>query len=179
MKSHLLFLTLAWGLFTLIGCQQSESGKIVLQAENLEKELQTLLISAKAGSHFVLPEGSHDFKRSLSLNDTPDITIAGAGKGKTILSFKGQIEGAEGLLIKNVKGLTLEGFTVADSKGDAIPNVVVRLESLRDLYVPFAAYLVRDSWRRLRFVHGMPLPVLRAPSRLHVLPTRQRPRHRS
>jgi len=66
-----------------------------------------------------------------NLNDTPDITIKGAGKGKTILNFKTQIEGAEGLLIKNVKGLILEGFTVVDSKGDAIKvqgctNVVMR-----------------------------------------------------
>ncbi|MCH7864386.1 MAG: right-handed parallel beta-helix repeat-containing protein, partial [Proteobacteria bacterium] len=47
------------------------------------------------------------------------------------MSFLDQIEGAEGILIKNVKGLTLQGFTVSDTKGDAIKvqgcsNVVMR-----------------------------------------------------
>ena len=117
----------------LIGsCKSGSSdGPITLNAENLEAEMQKRLITAKAGETILLPAGSFSFKRSLSLNDTPDITIKGAGKGKTILSFKAQIEGAEGLLMKNVKGLTLEGFTVADSKGDAIKiqgctNVVMR-----------------------------------------------------
>ena len=104
---------------------------IVFTADNVVSELQRTLITAKDGDLITLPEGSFSFKRSLSLNDTPNITIKGAGKGKTILSFKGQIEGAEGILVKNVNGITLEGFTVADSKGDAIKtqdctNVIMR-----------------------------------------------------
>lgn len=111
-------------------CKQDQ-GSVVLSPANLEAELQKLLITAKAGESIELPAGTFSFKRSLSLNDTPGITIKGAGKGKTILDFKGQIEGAEGLLIKNVKGLNLIGFTVSDSKGDAIKvqgctNVVMR-----------------------------------------------------
>ena len=43
-----------------------------------------------------------------------------AGMEKTILSFKGQTEGAEGLKITNGENITLEGFTVVDTKGDAI-----------------------------------------------------------
>ena len=103
----------------------------MISADAVTKELQKRLITAKAGDQIILPEGTFEFKRSISLNDTPEITIKGAGKDKTILSFKGQIEGAEGILIKNVKGITLEGFTVADSKGDAIKvqgctNVIMR-----------------------------------------------------
>lgn len=119
-------------VFTLlISCQSAEKGPQTLSAETLAKDLQKRLIEAKAGEQILLPAGTFAFNRSISLNDTPDITIKGAGKGKTILSFKGQIEGAEGMLIKNVNGITLEGFTVADSKGDAIKvqaceNVVFR-----------------------------------------------------
>lgn len=102
-----------------------------MDATTLVEDLQRRLIEAKPGEQILLPEGTFDFKRSISLNDIPDVTIKGAGKGKTILSFKGQIEGAEGMLIKNVDGITLEGFTVSDSKGDAIKvqdceNVVMR-----------------------------------------------------
>jgi len=113
------------------GCQTAEQGPQVMAAKDLVKNIQKRLIEAKAGDQILLPAGTFDFKRSLSLNDTPDITIKGAGKGKTILSFKGQIEGAEGMLIKNVNGIVLEGFTIADSKGDALKvqgcsNVVMR-----------------------------------------------------
>ncbi len=120
-------------IFTLFifSCKPSADQGIVLTAENVVSELQRTLITAKDGDLITLPEGSFSFKRSLSLNDTPNIIIKGAGKGKTILSFKGQIEGAEGILVKNVNGITLEGFTVADSKGDAIKaqdctNVIMR-----------------------------------------------------
>lgn len=132
MKQNVIFsfaLLLLIGVFT--SCQQAENGSKTIAADIVVKHLQKKLIEAKAGDQILLPAGTFSFKRSISLNDTPDITIKGAGKGKTILSFKGQIEGAEGLLVKNVKGITLEGFTVADSKGDAIKvqaceNVVMR-----------------------------------------------------
>lgn len=122
---------LALLLLISLGCQQSTKKMGALDPNTLVKDLQERLIMAKAGDEIVLPVGTFNFKRSISLNDTPGISIKGAGKGKTILSFKGQIEGAEGILIKNVKGITLEGFTVADSKGDAIKvqgceNVVMR-----------------------------------------------------
>jgi len=115
----------------LFACKPSADEGLTLSADNLVSELQRTLITAKKGDHIKLPEGTYDFKRSISLNDTPGIKISGAGKGKTILSFKGQIEGAEGILIKNVDNISLEGFTVADSKGDAIKvqdcnNVIMR-----------------------------------------------------
>ena len=115
----------------IIACQPAATGPETLSAENLSSELQKRLIDAQAGDEILLPEGTFTFKRGLSLDDVPDITIKGAGKGKTILSFLGQIEGAQGLHVKNVTNLTLEGFTVADSKGDAIKvqdceNIVMR-----------------------------------------------------
>ncbi|MFK7981920.1 MAG: parallel beta-helix domain-containing protein [Saprospiraceae bacterium] len=129
----LSFLPTLFIAFLLLGtsCQTAEKGPQTMSADNLVKNIQKRLIEAKAGDQILLPAGTFDFKRSLSLNDTPDITIKGAGKGKTILSFKGQIEGAEGMLIKNVNGITLEGFTISDSKGDALKvqscsNVVMR-----------------------------------------------------
>ncbi len=124
----------AFVLFLLImlsACKQTESHTISISGDDVVAELQRKLIDAQAGQTIILPSGKFEFKRSVSLNDTPDITIKGAGKGKTILSFKGQIEGAEGMLVKNVKGITLEGFTIADSKGDALKvqectNVIIR-----------------------------------------------------
>jgi parallel beta-helix repeat protein len=112
-------------------CENKESTEIAINPENFEKDLQTKLIEADSNSVFTLPEGKFDLKRSISLHNTNGITIRGAGKGKTILSFKDQVDGAEGLLIKGSRDLTLEGFSVYDSKGDAIKvqecqNVIMR-----------------------------------------------------
>ncbi|MEM8487741.1 MAG: parallel beta-helix domain-containing protein [Bacteroidota bacterium] len=114
--------------FLASSCQ---TGPQPMAPDTVVAELQKRLIEAEAGTEILLPEGTFSFQRSLSLNDTPGITLKGAGKGKTILNFKDQIEGAEGMLIKNVSGITLEGFTVVDSKGDAIKvqgseNVIMR-----------------------------------------------------
>jgi len=127
---NLLFL---FTLVILISCQP-KADKNLLSAENLTSELQKRLITATEGDVISLPAGTFEFKRSISLNDTPNITIKGAGKEKTILSFKGQIEGAEGILVKNVNGITLEGFTVADSKGDAIKVQGCKNVTMRDLH---------------------------------------------
>ena len=77
------------------------------------------LLEADSGEVIHIPEGLYSFQRSLSLIGVPDVTIKGAGMGKTILSFEGQIDGAEGLLVK-ADGVILEDFTIQDSKGDAI-----------------------------------------------------------
>ncbi len=129
MRFSSIKLTTLFLLLFLMGCQSGADTP--MDAATVVENLQRRLIEATPGEHIVLPEGTFEFRRSLSLNDTPNITIKGAGKGKTILSFANQIEGAEGMLIKNVKGITLEGFTVADSKGDAIKvqgseNVIMR-----------------------------------------------------
>lgn len=77
--------------------------KSVSQLKNFEKNLQSNLIDAVQGAIYLLPEGKFDLKGSISLQDVPGITIKGKGKGKTILSFKNQISGAEGMLIKMSK----------------------------------------------------------------------------
>jgi len=122
-------------LLLLGACKTAEQDplKLVIDSDQVEASLQETLITAKEGSTIILPEGKFSFKRSLSLADTPNMTIKGAGKGKTILSFMNQIEGAEGLLVKHVKGLLLEGFTVQDSKGDAIKVQDCSEVVLRDL----------------------------------------------
>ncbi len=114
-------------------CQPADQSTQPLKVEEVVSSFQKILIEAKAGDQILLPAGTFSFKRALSFNDTPDVTIKGAGKGKTILSFKGQIEGAEGFIIKNAKNITLEGFTVADSKGDAIKIQACENVIMRDL----------------------------------------------
>ncbi|MBC8311451.1 MAG: right-handed parallel beta-helix repeat-containing protein [Candidatus Marinimicrobia bacterium] len=87
---------------------------------NYEKDIQTLLILAEPGDTINLGKGTFSLKGSLSMEGKENIVISGNGMDKTILSFKNQTDGAEGLRVNNCKNITLVDFTIQDSKGDAI-----------------------------------------------------------
>ena len=82
------------------------------------EEIQTALIFAKPGDIIDLDEGIFYFEDGLSLN-VDDVKIQGKGMNKTILSFKNQKSGAEGLMITSNK-VVLKDFAIEDTIGDAI-----------------------------------------------------------
>src|SRR5919112_104913 len=102
----------------LAGCGK-EPVKVSASDAEFHKKLQTQLIQAKAGDVIELPAGKWTFNRSLSLNKS-NVTIRGAGPDKTILSFKGQVQGAEGLLINAAEHVTIENLAIEDTKGDGL-----------------------------------------------------------
>lgn len=87
---------------------------------NNEKALSAQFMLAKDSSVIELEEGQFIFKNSLILEGRHHITIRGKGIDKTILSFKIQESGAEGLRIANCTNITLENFTVEDASGDNV-----------------------------------------------------------
>ncbi|MDP5209786.1 parallel beta-helix domain-containing protein [Microbulbifer sp. 2205BS26-8] len=96
---------------------------------DFQKQLLRQLISAKPGDVVQIPEGKFQLNRSLSLN-IDGVTIRGAGMDKSILSFKNQIQGAEGLLV-NASNFTIENLAIEDTIGDALKvnegeNIVIR-----------------------------------------------------
>lgn len=80
--------------------------------------LQQQLLDAKPGDVIEIPAGRYAFDRSLSLRAS-GVTIRGAGMDRSVLSFKGQKAGAEGLLV-NGDHFTIENLTIEDSKGDGL-----------------------------------------------------------
>ncbi|MBK8557590.1 MAG: right-handed parallel beta-helix repeat-containing protein [Lewinellaceae bacterium] len=103
---------LAWLIILLPGCVFGQSA--------LEKQIQTQLIMAEDGAVITLPEGNIELSNTLWLDGKNHIVIQGAGMNKTILTFKHQLQGAEGLKVTNAKGIVLQDFTIEDSKGDLI-----------------------------------------------------------
>ena len=94
-----------------------------------QDELMTKLLDAKAGDVIDLPEGKFTFDRSLSLT-ADGVTLRGKGMDKTILSFKGQVAGAEGLIV-TANDFTAEDFAIEDTKGDGLKvnegkNIIIR-----------------------------------------------------
>jgi len=94
-----------------------------------QEKLMTELLDAKPGDVIEIPEGKFSFDRSLSLA-VNGVTIKGQGMDKTILSFKDQVAGAEGLLV-TASDFTIEDLAIEDTKGDALKinegeNIVIR-----------------------------------------------------
>ncbi|MEO6170058.1 MAG: parallel beta-helix domain-containing protein, partial [Lysobacter sp.] len=96
---------------------------------SFQADLQQQLLDAKPGSVIEIPAGRYALTRGLTLR-TDGVTIRGAGMDKTVLSFKGQLVGPEGLLV-NASDFTLENIAFEDTKGDAVKinqgrNITIR-----------------------------------------------------
>jgi parallel beta-helix repeat protein len=97
-----------------------------LQAQrDVQRKIQTQFIEAMDGSTIELPAGTFHFDASLSLDGKKNVTIKGQGMDKTILSFEGQISGAEGIKVTNASNITLLDLTVQDTKGDGLKTQLV------------------------------------------------------
>lgn len=104
--------------YTFAATSFAASTVVLNPGPNSQEELQEALILAEDGQVIQLGEGTFEFTRGLSL-DVDNVTLRGQGIDKTILSFKNQNAGSEGLTVTS-DGVTLQGFAVEDTIGDAI-----------------------------------------------------------
>ena len=90
------------------------------EREYLDMEIPILeaFITAKDSSVIELPKGHYLFSQSLIIDGKKNVTIRGAGIEKTVLSFKGQRQGAEGVRISNCNNITIENLSIEDAAGD-------------------------------------------------------------
>lgn len=95
--------------------------------------LRQQLLDAKPGDVIEIPAGRHAFERGLSLR-VDGVTLRGAGKDSTILDFKAQQAGAEGLLV-NASQFTIENLAIEDAKGDGLKIVEARDITIRGVRV--------------------------------------------
>jgi parallel beta-helix repeat protein len=93
---------------------------------DFEKNLQKRLILAEDGATIEIEAGRFSLTKSLSLEGKKNITLRGKGMDKTILSFKGQTQGAEGIKVSNCENIVIEDMTTEDSKGDLIKTMQVK-----------------------------------------------------
>ncbi len=100
---------------------------------DIRKQWQTKLITVADGETIQLDEGKYTMDATLSMEGKKNITIRGKGIDKTILSFKNQQNGAEGLRITNCTNITLEDFSVEDAKGDGIKTMNVNGITFRNI----------------------------------------------
>lgn len=120
-------------LLALAACQKTgtapASVEVAAGDADFAGKLHERLLDAKPGDVIEIPAGKFSFDRSLTLR-ADGVTIRGAGMDQSVLSFKGQKAGAEGLLV-NGDDFTIENLTIEDSKGDGLKiseskNVTIR-----------------------------------------------------
>jgi parallel beta-helix repeat protein len=112
----------ALAMALLAGCARQDpppaASATVASDREFEQRLQEQLIDARPGGVIEVPAGRYALTRSLSLT-VDGVTIRGAGRDQTVLSFRDQVAGAEGLLV-TASDFTLENLAIEDTKGDAI-----------------------------------------------------------
>lgn len=123
---RLIFLS---SILLLSACEKSVVEPQTEAAKSFQQNLMEQLIDAKSGDVIIIPKGIHTIDRSLSLR-VDGVTIRGEGMNESILSFKNQVQGAEGLLV-NANNFTIEDLAFEDTKGDSIKvnggeNIVFR-----------------------------------------------------
>jgi parallel beta-helix repeat protein len=127
MKNYIIKIILINCLFgLLVACGQDEP---IAPELSFEESLQQQLIQAQPGDIIEIKAGVHEMSRSLSLN-VSGVTIRGAGRDSSILSFKNQMQGAEGLIVA-ADDFVIEDLAIEDTVGDALKinesnNVIVR-----------------------------------------------------
>lgn len=107
-------------LFFLYSCSDTLEYNPERTFSDQQKSILTSFILSSDSSVIQLPEGHFKFDKSLILEGKTNVTIKGQGKDKTILSFKNQSQGAEGIRIANCKNIVLQDFTIEDAAGDNI-----------------------------------------------------------
>ena len=106
-------------LITTLFSQVGESKNVIISpTENDHETVQEALILLQSGDSLTMRKGIYKFEDGLSL-DIDNVMIKGEGKGETILSFKNQVSGAQGLLVTS-DGVILKDFAIEDAKGDAL-----------------------------------------------------------
>src|SRR5277367_283107 len=94
------------------GQQSSQSQPKGLTAADaaFQKQLQEQFLDAKPGTVIEIPAGKHALDRVLTLRAS-GVTIRGVGTDSSILSFKNEISGPEGILVYG-SDFTIENLSI-------------------------------------------------------------------
>lgn len=135
MKRPLLVIAL-WALAGLVAeAEEYDAIKAstyqIAPGEDVQFRLQERLIEAVPGDVIELQEGRYVLKNQLDVSED-NITIRGKGSDKTILTFKGQTGGGQGIEATG-NNFVIEGLAVEDTVGNAIKVLGARNVTFRDV----------------------------------------------
>lgn len=111
-------------------CAGGAKKGLIIPGNDDYQTVQEALIKAKPGDTIRFGEGVFRFQNTVSLEGIERVTLLGAGMDKTVFSFKGQTDGAQGVYVK-ANNFTIQDIGIEDTKGDGIKvqdseNVILR-----------------------------------------------------
>lgn len=96
------------------------------------QEMVDAMIQLKPGDTLEFTCGFFELDQGLLIQATEDVLIKGCGKDKTVLSFRDSVN-VTGLEALNVRGITVQDLSIADSPGDAFKLKGVKWGTLRNV----------------------------------------------
>lgn len=121
-----LFTLLAAGAFvSACGSSNNGGGNVVNVDSNMsESQIAAAFSGAGANSTIQMAAGTYHFANSLNLSTADNITVKGAGMTTTILDFKNQSAGADGVVQSVPASSTIKvsfsDFSIQDTAGDGL-----------------------------------------------------------
>jgi parallel beta-helix repeat protein len=113
---------------------------IAISAKAAETDILGAFATVKDGDTIALEAGTYQFNDQVTVGTANNLTIVGAGKGKTVLDFHGQkVGGEDAIFAQSLKGLTFQDFTVQDSPGNATRVLDVTGLTFRSVEVKWTA----------------------------------------
>ncbi|GIV32997.1 MAG: hypothetical protein KatS3mg031_0532 [Chitinophagales bacterium] len=123
MKHHIIALS-SVVLFFLPACKKdnSSSGKryFFTPTTYSDADVQQALIEMENGDTIYFQSGNYTFTSMLSVDGKKNIVITGEGRNNTILSFDGQLTGAQSIIGTGLTFALFKDFTIKDPNGDGI-----------------------------------------------------------
>ena len=102
-----------------VTCTAPQGGRCVEVAAGDQDGLLNALINAEPNDIISLAAGRYDITQQLSLFHVDNVTIAGQGMNRTVLSFAHEAAGGEGLQIE-ANGCTVQDIGLEDGPGDLL-----------------------------------------------------------
>jgi len=112
---------------------------IAISPSASETNIDGALAQVQNGDTIAFAAGTYHFQNQFALGMANDVTVIGAGQGKTIFDFENQVEGDDSIFAQSVSNLTLEDFTVQNSPGNAVKTLSVTGMTYRSLQVTWDA----------------------------------------
>ena len=109
------------------------STTVVAPGKDAQFILQEALINAVPGDVVELQAGDFHFDTELNVVCN-NVTIRGAGRDRTVLSFKGQIAGSAGIMATG-NAFVIEDLAVEDTAGNAVKVLGARDVTFRNVRV--------------------------------------------
>lgn len=87
---------------------------------DIRRNLQEALITVADGDTIRIPAGHYLLPSGVLMDGKSNVVIMGAGMDSTVISWRGQKEGSEGLKISHCRDIQILQMTLEDARGDII-----------------------------------------------------------